>query len=46
MPRFNLTGGLAIVGLLISRTGFADPAGGAREPVSHRVIAIGSVDWR
>src|SRR5437660_2994178 len=41
MQRFNLTAGLAILGLPISPTGFGDPAAGASEPVSHRVIVQG-----
>jgi hypothetical protein len=41
MPRLNLTASLAILGLLISPTGFGDPAAGASKPVSHRVIVQG-----
>src|SRR5260370_10963813 len=41
MSRLILTAALVALGLLIGRTGFADAAAGASEPVSHRIIVQG-----
>jgi hypothetical protein len=41
MPRLTCFTVIAILGLLVSRTGFADSVGSAGEPVSHRVIVQG-----